>query len=226
MAFKGFKYDVKAISDATEGNNIQTSGLYTILMERLEYKETENDKYLGGVKQEFVIAYDLNGKKGNLFGLGINKIDGDSNLRTTRLINNLLTVIKWNKDLPNPVKSTITRANGDSQEVKLFKELSNKKVIVQIKAVYSKYNNKIYKNLQIQDFFDEQTKASASEIINDNKEFYGQRFNKINDKKYASQVEYQGVTKEEADEWEEAQKNKQSNNNSSTIEINSDEIPF
>lgn len=229
MAFEGYSYNKELIGDNNGdlSGNIQTSGLYPILIERLEYKEKQNDKYPDGLRKEFSIAYSMNGKKGYLYGLPINKVDGELNQRTQKIINNLMSICGVFKDLKAPVKTTVERTNGDSTEVLHFKELADKEVIVYVKAQYSKFNNKIYKNLQVVDFFQKGTKASISELLAKDPNKYGQRYEKMKEKGFDTQVEYTGVTVEEAEHWEEMQK-KNSNKQGTTPDVGTedDEIPF
>lgn len=227
MAFKGYSFNKEIIGDVGVGEgNIQTSGLYSIKIERVEFKETENSKYSDGVRQEFVIAYEINGKKGYLYGLPINKVEGGENQRTQKVINNLMSICKHFKDLSKPIKETITRMNGDTAEVLHFKELANKEVIIYIVAKYRKYQNKIYKDLQIVDFFQKDTKASVSELLAKDPNQYGKRYEKMKANNSDKQIAYDGVTEEEAQEWEEAQRNNNKNTNfKSEVEID-DELPF
>ena len=230
MAFKGYSYNKEIVGDSGTGGegNIQTSGLYPITIERLEFKETDNPKYDGGVRQEFVIAYSLKDKKGNLFGLGINNTNGEMNKRTQKIINNLMTILKNTKDLSEPIKTTITRQNGDTAEVYHFKEFENKEVIVYIRAKYRQYQGKIYKDLQVIDFFQKDTKASVDELLNKDPNKYGKRYESMKASKYDLHIDYEGVTEEEAKQWEEEQKQRRGGQvqQTNSTQDEDDEVPF
>lgn len=226
MAFKGYSYNKEIIGDVGSGEgNIQTSGLYPITIDRVEFKETDNQKYTDGVRQEFIIAYTLNGKSGYLYGLPINKVDGEMNQRTQKIMNNLMSIVGLFKDLSQPVKTQVTRKNGDVAEVLHFKELAGKEVIVYIKAKYRKWQGKIFKDLQIVDFFQKSTKASVGELLLKDPNKYGKRYEDMKAKGYDKQIEYDGVTEEEAKQWEDSQRNQ--SGNAATPEVGQDdEIPF
>lgn len=206
--------------EKSKGGNIYTSGIYEIEIERVEAKKTPN-----GAKV-LDIAYVMgNGAKGYLFGLKLTNNDGSENFQRA-LVDALMAIVGL-KTVSNPVKMKINTAKGE-KEVHVLKEFSGKKVKVFVVAEYTKWQNKIYKNLNIQNFYRASDNASAKEILTGSD--VGTRFEI--ESKYANEVVYsQGVTEEEAKAWEEANKpNKgtSTGNINKEIELKDDdsEIPF
>lgn len=106
-----------------------------------------------------------------------------------------------------------------------IEELNNKKVIVQVKQEFSKWNGQINERFRVINFFRVDDKATAVEIV-EQKDF-GKKYESLDDE-YLNSASYKdGVTAQEAKAYIDARMSSNGQSNSSTSSVKeSDEIPF
>ena len=92
-------------------------------------------------------------------------------------------------------------SKGDTmQELMVLTEFDDMPVKIKVKERYGRYNGKITKQLEIDNFYRAKDNATASEIINDKE--LGKQYEK--DLKYANAIKYSdGLTEEEVKAWKE-----------------------
>lgn len=211
---------VKEISKfANSGSSyINESGLFNVKINKALFTpaSTGSKKFTLNVTKE-------GGDVESIINLGVVfKADGTKNVVAYNRLLSLLELFKISGVDTKPTK--IKAANGDEIEAEEIKELANKTLIIQVQKEYSKYNDKIYRNLNLMDAFRVSDKANAVELLN-NKNI-GSRYAWLEEHKDTYfKDKYNGVEKDEVDAYY-ASKSKTQNDAKIEIDEEEGELPF
>lgn len=199
-----------SIRDMSGAKFLNTEAIALVTLDFVSVEETSN----GAVRANFNI--DIDGTKQTIYGPIIINKDGKENEVGMSLINKL-SVIRGLDDGDELETETETHTVGKDQKAQDFEVIqafSGMEVYVRVQREYGKYQDKISRNMAIRNFFRAEDKASAQEIANDADEV-GKQY-ALEEQKYLTGAKYNdGVTPEEAAEWEEAQRNGKNKDNAS-----------
>lgn len=191
-----------AIQDFTGGGNsfINTEGVFDVLVKFASISETK-----GGAKQ-LDLNIEYNGSTQTIYGPTIINKNGEANQVGMGLVNKLGVISGLTDGGDLDIEKETHKVGKDQKPVEFdvitnFSDLACK---LRVQREYSKWNGEIRRSLRIRNAFAEDG-ASAMEIIQD-----GERGKQlaIELEKYSSSPAYvDGVTAEEAEAWEESQRN-------------------
>lgn len=198
MSFFKVEKSSEAVRDSGLGAKfIGESGIYDVVIQTVEVRT--NDK--GARSLNFRVQYGAG--YSTLYGLKLDMNNGEEHYQRREF--NKLCVIAGLDDISEPTKEARmwfdAASKGDTmQELMVLTEFDDMPVKIKVKERYGRYNGKITKQLEIDNFYRAKDNATASEIIND-KEF-GKQYEK--DLKYANAIKYSdGLTEEEVKAWKE-----------------------
>lgn len=206
-------------SGSSNASFISESGVYPI---KIHYVGI--NQYSKGSKS-FYIAYSLNDDSNEslIYGGVFEKDDGSVCSFGFNQIQ-IMQFVFGLKDL-SVAKKRVKLYNGEEKDIDVFKELQNKKCLVQVTLEYSKYNNKISRRILFRDMFREDDKANGVEIAN--KKNYGNKWKWIQDNKdKISQPSYRDVTPDEVKKWFDSKKQKTEQVEDDLFNDNNSELPF
>ena len=195
-----------AVKDAGTGSSfINKEGIYPVRIDFVSLNETKN----GAVEANFNITYKENTQ--TFYGVTIQNRDGKQNEIGMQLLNKLgvLQGMDDGEDLNIEEENHKVGKDGKVQTFNVITNFSGLECYMRVQREYTKYNNDIRRNLLIRNVFRAEDKASANEIINAasgvDVEFGKQMA--LEEEKYTSSPMYRdGVTAEEAEAWESAQR--------------------
>lgn len=189
-----------AVKDSGGNSFIGQSGIYDVTLNFVSLSETKNGA------QQVNFNLDYNGNQQTIYGFIVANTNGEPNEIGMRLVNKLGVIAGMEEGDELDVEEETHKVGKDNKEqdfdvITHFSDLGCK---IRVQVEYSNYNGEIRRNLVIRNFFREDG-ASAQEIVNDSDEI-GKQY-KMEEEKYSSTPSYQdGVTPEEAEEFEEAQR--------------------
>lgn len=190
-----------AVKDIGAGGSfISTNGIYPVTIKFVSLKETKN----GAVEANF--TFDYNGNSQTIYGVTIQNTNGDPNEIGMSLLNKLGVIagLEDGDDLNIEEESHPVGKDQKVTEFNVITNFSDLECLLRVQREYTKWNNEIRRNLVIRNAFRADT-ASANEIVS-GKDLGKQHALEL--EKYSSTSGYRdGVTPEEAEAWEESQRN-------------------
>lgn len=208
---------IKAASESS-GSAIQKSGLYNVQIVKayINTKEGTQSKTLNlRVKVE-----DSESQK----VLFIRQTNNDGKENFEKILLDKLLVVCGIEEVKRLVPTKFSYKGKEYFE-DCIQELENKKVIVQVKQEFSKWNGQINERFRVINFFRVDDKATAVEIV-EQKDF-GKKYESLDDEYVNSAVYKDGVTAQEAKAYIDARMSSSGQSNSSTSSVKeNDEIPF
>lgn len=186
-----------AIKDGGSGLNfIAIEGVFPITINFASVEETKN-----GAKQvNFNITYKENTQA--LYGPVIVNKDGNINAIGMSLLNKLGVIagLEDGADLTIEEETHKVGKDDTARDFNVITDFSDMDVYFHVIREYTRYNNKISRNLAIRNVFRAEDTASASEIASDAEEV-GKQY-AITLEKYCAPAYRDGVTAEEAEQYE------------------------
>ena len=194
-----------AVKDVGAGGSfISNNGIYPVTIKFVSLKETKN----GAVEANFTIDY--NGNSQTIYGMTIQNTDGNPNEIGMSLLNKLGVIAGMEDGDDLDIDEEIHAVGKDQKETafECITNFSDLECFLRVQREYTKWNGEVRRNLVIRNAFRTDT-ASANEIVSDSD--IGKQY-ALELEKYSSTSAYRdGVTPEEAEAWEEAQRNKSKN---------------
>lgn len=196
----------EAIKDVTGGGSfVNGEGVFDVLLNFVSVDETKNK----AVQVNFNIDY--KGNQQTIYGPIVKNTNGEENAIGMSLLNKL-GVIAGMGDGDNLIIEEETHKVGKDQKPMTFQVITNFSDLackLRTQREYSTYNGEIRRSLRIRNVFSEDG-ASASEITQDADQ--GKQL-AIELEKYSSTPSYlDGVTPEQAEAYEQAQRNNSKGN--------------
>lgn len=192
MSFFNVEKSSEAVRDSG-AKFIGESGIYDVVIQTVEVRT--NDK--GARSLNFRVQY--GDGYSTLYGLKLDMNNGGEHFQRKEF--NKLCIIAGLDTVSEPTKEARmwfdAKSRGDTmQELLVLTEFDDMPVKIKVKERYGRYNGKITKQLEIDNFYRASDNATASEIIN--KTEMGKQYEK--DLKYAKDITLaDGVTKEEVE---------------------------
>jgi len=195
------KTDVAYIKDQSGSKFIGDSGVYDVTIKFASINQSKE----GFISIDFNVDYEGNDQ--TFYGLGIFNKDGSENFGA-KIFNKLCILAGIQGKPATEVQTrTITTSQGtEDREFEVISDLCDFPVRIWVQRIYSKYNGEIKAKFDIKGFFDEDTGASAEELINGAEK--GMQLVKVLEK-YAHNVTYQdGLTADDIEDWKANKKTK------------------
>lgn len=151
--------DKAALADSTGGNYLARSGVYDVTT-----KFVSLDQSAAGAVS-FNLNVDYNGNSQTIYGNTIQNTDGKVNEIGMRLLNKLFVIAGLEDGAAIETDTEVHNVGKDNkpQEFTVIPALSDIAIKIQVKEVFTKYNNEIRRSLEIYNFFDANG-TSASEL--------------------------------------------------------------
>lgn len=198
-----------AIKDSGGSSFISAEGIFPVTINFVSISETKN----GAKQADFNITY--NGNTQVIYGPIIENKDGNMNEIGLSLINKLAVIAGFEDGHELTLEEETHKVGKDNkaQDFVVISDFSGMEVLLRTQREYSKYNNEIRRALKIRNVFREDG-ASAAEISTGKE--VGIQIEKERER-YTNAPNYtDGVTPEEAEEFEEAQRNNRAKDSSAT----------
>lgn len=210
---------IKSVGDGGAGKSISKSGLYNITIAKAYVKLRE-----GTQSKTLNLRVVVDGAEGQSV-LFIRQTNNDGKENFEKILLDKLLVVCGIDEVKRLIPSKFKYKEKEYFE-DCIQELENKKVIVQVKQEFDKWEGKISERFRVINFFRVDDKATAVEII-EQKDF-GKKYNSLDDD-YVNSTSYRnGVTAKEAEAYIKAQREANGQKSDSNLVSNTgdDEIPF
>lgn len=205
------------------GTTISSSGLYEITINNAIVKYNNNNA------RTIWLQYTLKDSttSGGMLFIRLDNNDGSRNFQASSF--EKLLICCGITQIGNLVQKDITTKKGTNKE-SCIQELTNKKVIVWVRASYKLYNNEIQEALNIIDVFRVNDKGSFKEILENTQK--GIRYEFIEKEGLSQITDYKdNLTEKDIENWKSNRMSnssqfKDNNTNIQTFSIEQEGLPF
>jgi len=179
---------------------LNKSGMYEdVTIKNLIYDEAAN----GGAVINFFV--ECQGEEQVVYGdLRVYNKGGKDNAIGQQLLNKLMVILSID-DLGEPVEEDLPIGKGKAMKtVNVFPNVEDEDISIRITNKYSVWNNNIMEKTTVSNFYDNETKATAEELLqfeeDGDESILGIKYQK--DLEYADNTKYEdGLTAEQIVEW-------------------------
>lgn len=187
-----------AIKDGGGLNFIAEEGVFPVSINFLSVEKTRN----GALQANFNITY--NGNTQTIYGPTIQNTDGATNTIGMSLLNKMGVLAGFDDGFDLTIEKETHKVGKDQtpQEFDVITDFSDMDLYMHVVREYTRYNNEVRRNLSIRNVFSAENMASASEIASGvPADEVGKQY-KLSLEKYCVPVYRDGVTAEEAAQFE------------------------
>lgn len=210
---------IKTVGDGGTGKAISKSGLYNVTIAKAYVKLRE-----GTQSKTLTLRVVVDGSEGQSV-LFIRQTNNDGKENFEKILLDKLLVVCGIEEVKRLIPTKFKYKEKEYFE-DCIQELENKKVIVQVKQEFDKWEGKVTERFKVINFFRADDKATAVEIV-EQKDF-GKKYESL-DSDYVNSTSYRnGVTAKEAEAYLEAQRkaNGEKSDSNPVSNAGEDEIPF